>query len=299
MMMMRLWNNLIACWEVASAWLLTLSCPTPQWIQASLPVNARGLRIRRVLSLALSAFQASAASTHSLQSLMLFNCHCRLTRDNHRERLMRTWTTVYNTNTLGSPGDAKPSVWNVPGVMADQAVVMSAFTDNVNSARLLAASAPHIYDWLHALPLTTCGLRLDKEKVRVAVGLRLGTKLCEPHQCSCDRQVDASDTHGLSRNPALADPYDITNSTTWYTERWPEQARYQFWNRQDCRVPIENDRIWLTLIPWQRGTSNTWNVTVIDTIADSYLHLTSAKAGGAAENAAVKKEHFLCKREQK
>ena len=46
----------------------------------------------------------------------------------------------------------------------------------------------------------------------------------------------------------------------------------------------------LTLIPWQRGKSLTWDVTVTDTVADSYLHLTSAKAGGAAENAAIRKE---------
>ena len=44
----------------------------------------------------------------------------------------------------------------------------------------------------------------------------------------------------------------------------------------------------LTLIPWQRGKSLTWDVT--DTVADSYLHLTSAKADGAAENAATRKE---------
>ena len=44
----------------------------------------------------------------------------------------------------------------------------------------------------------------------------------------------------------------------------------------------------LTLIPWQREKSVTWDVTVTDT--DSYLHLASAKAGGAAENAATRKE---------
>ena len=46
----------------------------------------------------------------------------------------------------------------------------------------------------------------------------------------------------------------------------------------------------LILIPWQRGKSLTWDVTVTDTVADSYLHLASAKAGGAAENAATRKE---------
>ena len=87
----------------------------PQWIQASLPVSAEGLGIRRVDSLALPAFLASAASTHSLQSLLLLDCHCRLTIDSNRERLMRTWTTIYNTNTPGSPSDTKQSVWTDQG----------------------------------------------------------------------------------------------------------------------------------------------------------------------------------------
>ena len=82
-----------------------LAISDPQWIQASLPVSAGGLGIRRVVSLALPAFLASAASTHSLQSLLLLNCHCRLTIASHRERLMRTWTIIYNTNTPSSPGD--------------------------------------------------------------------------------------------------------------------------------------------------------------------------------------------------
>jgi len=29
-------------------------------------------------------------------------------------------------------------------------------------------------DWLCALPVTSCGMRLDDEAVRVAIGLRLG-----------------------------------------------------------------------------------------------------------------------------
>ena len=102
----------------------------------------------------------------------------------------------------------------MPGIMADQAVVISAFTDYFNRARRLAASAPHSGDWLHALPLSTCGLRLNNEAVRVAVGLRLGTSRGEPHQCPCGKEVDARGTHGLSSCGASADPYDTMNSTT-------------------------------------------------------------------------------------
>ena len=46
----------------------------------------------------------------------------------------------------------------------------------------------------------------------------------------------------------------------------------------------------LTLISWQDGNSLTWDVTVVSTLADSYLHVTSHSAGGAAEIALVRKE---------
>ena len=45
-----------------------------QWIQASLPVRDGGLGVRRVSSLALPAFLASAASTQSLQDDILTDC---------------------------------------------------------------------------------------------------------------------------------------------------------------------------------------------------------------------------------
>jgi len=46
----------------------------------------------------------------------------------------------------------------------------------------------------------------------------------------------------------------------------------------------------LTLTPWQGGKSLTWDVTVVSTLADSYLHASSHSAGGAAEIASVTKE---------
>ena len=75
---------------------------------------------------------------------------------------------------------------------------MSSLPDKHNQARLLAVSAPHSGDWLHALPISSYGLRLDDEAVRVAVGLRLGAKLCEPHQCPCGAKVDPEGTRGLA-----------------------------------------------------------------------------------------------------
>ena len=46
----------------------------------------------------------------------------------------------------------------------------------------------------------------------------------------------------------------------------------------------------VTLVPWQAGKSAVWDVTVIDTLATSYLPSTSTTSGSAAEMAAARKE---------
>ena len=61
--------------------------------------------------------------------------------------------------------------------------------------KFLAATAPHSGDWLLALLISSCGLRLDDEAVRVAVGIRLDLNLCEPHTCRCGAMVDARGLH--------------------------------------------------------------------------------------------------------
>ena len=64
-------------------------------------------------------------------------------------------------------------------------------------ATFLAATSHHSGDWLVALPITSCGLRMDNEAVRVAVSLRLGLNLCAPHTCQCGSPVDAWGIHAL------------------------------------------------------------------------------------------------------
>ena len=51
---------------------------------------------------------------------------------------------------------------------------------------------------MHALPIASCGLRLENEDICVAVGQRLGAALCQAYQCPCGALVQANGLHGLS-----------------------------------------------------------------------------------------------------
>ena len=51
-------------------------------------------------------------------------------------------------------------------------------SSSLDQARILAASAPHSGDWLHAIPFSNCGQLLENEEIRIAVGLRIGAALC-------------------------------------------------------------------------------------------------------------------------
>jgi len=43
--------------------------------------------------------------------------------------------------------------------------------------KILATRAPGSGDWLHTLPLSSIGLKMDNATVRIAVGLRLGAPI--------------------------------------------------------------------------------------------------------------------------
>ena len=139
-------------------------------------------------SLVLPAFLASAASTLFLQGDILAGCTC--SDDSSLQSYLSDWSSAF-----GDVPDVLPTkqpFWDRPGISADLAQVKSSLSTPSQQASYLAASSPHSGDWLQALPISSYGLRLADEAVRV--GLRLGLPLCVPHSCHCGSQVYA---HGL------------------------------------------------------------------------------------------------------
>ena len=159
----------------------------------------------------------------------------------------------------------------------------------MDKARLLASKASHSSDWLYALPITACGLRLSGEAIWIAVGLRLALNMCEPHPCPCGATVTSKGTHGLSckRSSGRSTRHQQINDAISRALRRadiPSTKEPAGLFRGDEKRPDG-----LTLVPWQSRHSLTWDVTVVDTLANSYTPTTSVTPCGAVEAAATRK----------
>ena len=160
-----------------------------RWIQAGLPVGSGGLGVRSVALLAPSAFLASAAATLELQSELLpvgFD-----SVDRYVSQTLETWHARQDAAEPLGVARAEQLEW-------DRASI-----EPLHQARLLASQVKNSGAWINAWPITSCGLRLDNEAIRIAVGLRLGSKLCEPHVCPCGALVDSNGIHGLACRRSL------------------------------------------------------------------------------------------------
>ena len=107
----------------------------------------------------------------------------------------------------------------------------------------------------------------------MAVALRLSCSVCAPHTCRCGALVDVQGTRGLvcKQAPGKIARHQAVNDTVARAisaAGVPITKEPVDLTRLDGKRP---DR--LTLIPWQGGKSLTWDVTVVSTLADSYVSL--------------------------
>ena len=101
-------------------------------------------------------------------------------------------------------------------------VIQSYSTSVSNTSQFFVkpSVAPHSGDWLLALPIANCGLRLEDEAVRVAVGMRLGLTLCVPHKCHCGSDVDAQGRHAMvcKKAPGRVARHQVLNNIIYRAE---------------------------------------------------------------------------------
>lgn len=251
------------------------------WTQASLPLSASGLGIRKLTELAFPAYFSSVYQSEELSNRIL-------QRTNINSLTSRFASFVENYPVELTPSDPQLKMcqnsWDSLRVKSIHAELLES-SGPIDRARLLASSTKSSSKWLQAVPSHRLGLLLDNDAARIAVALRLGNKVCEVHPCICGEMVDPKGIHGLScskmkgRYATHAEVNKIF-SMAFSAAGFPNSLEPYGLSRRDGKRPDG-----LTSYPWSQGKSLIWDVTVVDTTAPSYVHMTSVDAGAAADQA--------------
>ena len=109
-----------------------------------------------------------------------------------------SWSAMYSLPCPTDDAAVSQRAWDTPELARDWISVWQSASTETDKARLTAIRTQHSSDWLFALPISACGLRLGDEGIRVAVDLGLELNICEPHTCPCGANVDARGLHDLA-----------------------------------------------------------------------------------------------------
>ena len=259
------------------------------WEQAALPLKHGGLGVRSVHALALPSYVSSLTASAPLVSSI---CSSTSTGSEPAALLpaVEQFMSANGVETVPErPAANLQKTWDdiASTATADRLIAQS---NQTHRARLAAASMPYTAAWLQATPIPSLGLHIDDETIRIAVALRLGLGVCEPHQCRlCGHSVDRLGHHGLSckksagrfpRHAALNDVIKRALSSAGV----PSILEPVGLDRGDGRRPDG-----MTTFPFSCGRSLTWDATCVDTFATTHVVRCALEPGAAAAAAESRK----------
>ena len=261
---------------------LTNICFTDtSWAQAVLPIRLGGLGLRSLSDLAHPAY---ASSLHGSALLMkhILPSDLHLDVDLRCSAVVSEWILTYpELDPPAPPLRSSQKAWDIPAATQKYDSLLGN-SDQLTRARLLAAAAPGSGAWLQAIPSAAYGMLLDSESLRIGIGLRVGSVLCEPHRCRCGQTVDPMGLHPLScrfsagRFPRHQALNDIIRRAL-VSSGVPSTLEPPGLNRGDGKRPDG-----MTLFPFKRGKCLVWDATVTDTYAASNIFDSATEVGSAA-----------------
>ena len=149
------------------------------WTQATLPVKWGDL-VSGVLCR--SHYLAStAASTDLVQHIV--PPHHRDTPLPYQDEAEVLWSEGHDQPLLEGVVQQQQKTWDNLKASCTADTLLENATNPRAHAHLLASTSRESGAWLNVLLISSLGLRMDNDTIRVAVGLRLGAPLCRPHKC--------------------------------------------------------------------------------------------------------------------
>ena len=82
-------------------------------------------------------------------------------------------------------------------------------------AILLSTSSENASCWVHSVPVTSLGLKLDNASFKIICGLRIGAKICSPYTCRCGFKVNKYGRHAYLAQRQLGALDAMQRLTVW------------------------------------------------------------------------------------
>ena len=239
-----------------------------QFLQAVLPAAKDGLGVSSARLLALLAFLASAVGAKDALSEIFGLAHVDGTYDDALKR----WFDLGKIEM--APENEIQKNWTEP-IFDSEIADLILRLEPTDVKRFNAFQGRIGSQWLNVNPCKNLRLKLSNQQLRIAIGLRLGSKICERHKCVCGKDVTEDSWHGLSclKSAGRFSRHSNLNALikqSLSSTHIPSVLEPRHLYRTDQKRPDG-----LTLVPWADGKQLLWDVTVVDSLAPYRINAVS------------------------
>ena len=158
---------------------------------------------------------------------------------------------------------------------------------------MLAAAESEPGKWLPAIAVPSLGTYLEADTLTVAVSLRIGSPVCEPHVCRCGANVNTLGLHNLACRfsaDRLARHVKLNDvvKRAFQTSGIPCLLEAPGFSRDDIIKPNG-----LTMFAYEQVKSLCRNCTCVHTFASKHVNETAVRTGpGASAAQTVNQTHY-------
>ena len=135
---------------------------------------------------------------------------------------------------------------------------------------------------LNVIPCKKLRLKLSNQQLRIAAGLRLGSRISERHKCVCGKDVTEDGWHGLFCLKSAGRFSRHSNLNALIKQSLPSTHIPSVLELQHLYKTDQKRPDGLTLVPWADGKQLLWDVTVADSLAPCRINAGSVSNPGTA-----------------
>ena len=246
-----------------------------QVLQAVLPAAKGGLGVSSARLLALSAFLVSQEGAKNALSEIFGLEHVDGTYDDALKR----WFKLGKIEM--APENQILKNWTEP-IFDSETADLILRLEPTDVKRINAFQDRFGFQWLKVIPCNNLRLKLSNQQLRIAIGLRLGSKICKRHKCVCGKDVTENGWHSLSclKSAGRFSRHSNLNARTkqsFSSTHIPSVLEPRHLYRTNQNRPDG-----LTLVLWAVGKQLLWDVTVVDSLAPCRINAGSVCNPGTA-----------------